>query len=67
VGFESKRDLGREAADLWEKYSVKDSLDKQAERMELEDYAAHLRRAEGNHCSLEALVPPIDHRQTPYE
>lgn len=67
MGLESRKDLGREAADLWQENSVKDSLDKQAERMELEDSAAHLHRAEDNHCSLEALVPPIDHRQTPYE
>jgi hypothetical protein len=60
-------DLGREVAGLWEKSSVKDSPDKQAERMGLEDYAEDLRKVEDNHCSLEALGPPIDHRQNPYE
>ena len=60
-------DLGQVAAGLSEKSFVGDSLGKQAERMELEDYAVHLRKAEDNHCSLEALGHPIDHHQNPYE
>lgn len=67
MGLESRKDLDREAADLWEKSFVEDSLDKEVERMELEDYDAHLRKVEDNHCSLETLVPPIDHHQNPYE
>lgn len=59
--------LGQEVADPFENCSVEDNFDKQAERMELEDFAGDLRKVEDNHCSLEASVLLIDHHQSPYE
>ncbi len=60
-------DWGQAAGALFERDSVDDSLDMQAERMELEEYAVDSHKAEDNHCSLEALGHPIDHHQNPCE
>lgn len=58
--------LGRvTAALLFDRNFVEDSLDIQAERMELKDYAEDSSKVEDIHCSLEALDPLVDHYQIP--
>lgn len=60
-------DLDQVAVGFSEKSFVGDSLGKQAERMEVEDYAVHLRKVEEDgHCSLESLGHLAGHPQNPY-
>jgi len=46
--------------------SFENNLDTQAAHMEQRDSIVDLRRV-GNHCSLEALVPPVYRSQIPCE
>lgn len=59
-------DLDQVAVGFSEKSFVGDSLGKQAERMEVKDYAVYLRKVEDGHCSLESLGHPAGHHQNPY-